>query len=89
MIRIIYRSPTEAVGRAAGWRITQDPLSNGNPRLVAFRRRNGMRCLLDQIAEWQPEHPWWNPRRWVPSERTVPLAILDIVHRHMKEFGGS
>ena len=89
MIRTIYRSPAEAVGRAAGWTITQDPLRNDNHRLVRFSRRKGMRYMLDKIAEWQPEHPWWNPRRWVPTERTVPLAILDIVHRHMKEFGGS
>ena len=81
------------MGRAAGWTITQDPLGNGNPRLVRFYRCNEQRCLLNRIAEWQPEHSWWNPCLkpclWVPSERTVPLAILDIVHRHMKEFGGS
>lgn len=89
MKRIIYQSPPTATGRAAGWVIIQDPLGNGSDQLVCFRRHNGKRCLLDQIAEWQPKHPWWTPRRWVPNERTVPLSILDIVYAHMKEHCGS
>lgn len=72
--RIIYKS--------GDWAITQDPTHNGRDDLIRFRRHNGRRCLLDQIAEWDGEG--WSSRRLVPKPPKVPAGILARIEAHMR-----
>jgi len=81
--RIIYKSPANANTPGAGWTITQDPTDRRNPNLVLFFRRNRMRTLLDQIAEWDPHAQAWTRTRWVPRPPKVPQWLIDKVVAHM------
>ena len=78
--RIIFKS--------GDWTITQDPTMAGRDDLVRFRCHNGRRCLLDQIAEWDPEGIW-RERRWVPRSPKVPTAIINAVVAHMRTQDGA
>ena len=68
------------------WTITQDPTMAGRDDLVRFRKHNGQRCLLDQIAQWDGSG-WgssWSLRRWVPKAPKVPAGILVRIEAHMR-----
>lgn len=78
MNRILYN--------VAPWKIEQDPTRVGNDRLVRFRKHNGQRCLLDQIAEWNAGG--WSIDRWQPCAPRVPARVLRLVENEMRQVVG-
>jgi hypothetical protein len=72
------------IHQADGWTIIQDPTDRRNPNLVRFFRRNRMRTLLDQIAEWDPDDQVWVSKRWVPRSPKVPMLLINKVVAHMR-----
>lgn len=82
--RIIYQSSATATGNGFTWTIIQDPIFSGNLNLVRFRRSNGQRELLNQIAEWDPHANNWRFTRWTPKPPAVPQWLISWVVINMR-----
>lgn len=83
MSEVIYQSPTGVTPR---WCIERQPAPITDPMVVEFRKWNRSRSLLNQNARWTATG--WDPKRWTPKMPVVPIAIMNLVERHMQALDG-